>query len=200
MAVLLTDEKVAEVRERILAVALRKISDEGLAALTLRGVASELGWTAASLYRYYKNKLELVDALRTEAHNSFSDAIETAQDGFVDLWDRSRAIGDAYLDFALSEPAFYRLMFEYNTADTERSPQLRAAEQRSGRTLTEYVAEMVDAGLISGDPQLIAYSYWAAMHGIVTLQMAGKFDDGPDLQTVRRAVVRLITRGARSGH
>ena len=198
MAVLLTEEQVLDVRERIRRVAERQIARHGPGAVSLRSIAGELGWTAASLYRYYASKAQLIEAVRIAAHDRFSDRIEAAHASTADLWDRSRAIGDAYVDFAAQEPAAYQLMFAYEQEDEgEKSADLQRAEQRSNRTLTTYVREMVDAWLLDGDPELIAHAWWAALHGLIVLQMAGKLDNSPAFDTLRHAAVRLITRGAR---
>lgn len=180
MAVLLTDEQVHDVRERIRQVAERQIAAHGITALSLRSIANELGWTAASLYRYFASKAELLDALRVAAHNRFSERIEAAHDSTGDLWQRSRAIGDAYIDFAMREPAAYQIMFAYGQEDGEKSEELRAAERRSQRTQITYVREMADAGLLEGDPDMIAHAYWATLHGLIVLRMAGKLDSSPD--------------------
>lgn len=197
MAVLLTEEQVLGVRERIRAVAQRHVAAHGPDAISLRSIAAELGWTAASLYRYYASKAQLLDALRTAAHERFSDCIEAAHASTDDLWDRSRAIGDAYVAFAENEPAAYQLMFAHAALDGEKSPDLQRAEQRSNHTLTDYVREMVEAGLLDGDADLIAHAYWAAIHGLVMLRMAGKLDSSPAFDTLRHAAMRMITRGAR---
>ena len=197
MAVLLTDEQVHDVRERIREVAEHQIAAHGIAALSLRSIATELGWTAASLYRYFASKADLLDALRVAAHNRFSDRIEAAHDSTDDLWERSRAIGDAYIDFAMSEPAAYQVMFAYGQEEGEKSEELRAAERRSHLTLITYVREMADAGLLEGDPDMIAHAYWATIHGLIVLRMAGKLDTSPGFDALRHAAMRLITRGAR---
>ena len=197
MAVLLTQEQVLDVRERIRQVAERQIALHGPGALSLRSIAGELGWTAASLYRYYASKAQLLEAVRIAAHDRFSDRIEAAHDSTDDLWDRSRAIGDAYVEFAQQEPAAYQLMFAYQQDDGEKSADLTRAEQRSSRTLTTYVREMADAGLLEGDPDMIAHAYWATIHGLIVLRMAGKLDASPGFDALRHAAMRLITRGAR---
>ena len=197
MAVLLTEEQVHDVRERIREVAERQIAADGIAALSLRSIATELGWTAASLYRYFANKAELLDALRVAAHNRFSERIEAAHDSTDDLWVRSRAIGDAYVDFAMQQPAAYQVMFAYEQEEGEKSDELRAAERRSHLTLITYVREMAEAGLLDGDPAMLAHAYWATIHGLIVLRMAGKLDSSPGFDALRHTAMRLITRGAR---
>ncbi len=198
MAVLLTEAQLFDVRDRIRAIAERQIALHGPAAVSLRSIASEMGWTAASLYRYYSSKAELLDSVRAAANDRFSEAIEAAYASSSDLWQRSRAIGDAYAEFALAEPAAYQLIFAYEQEDAGKSAQLRLAEQRSKRTLTGYVRDMVEAGLLDGDPELIAHAWWAAMHGLVVLRMSGKLEDSPPFEVLRHAAAQMIMRGVRS--
>lgn len=198
MAVLLTEAQLIDVRDRIRRIAERQIALHGPAAVSLRSIASEMGWTAASLYRYFSSKAELLDSVRAAANDRFSQAIEAAYHSSNDPWQRSRAIGDAYADFAMSEPAAYQLIFAYEQEDADKSPELRRAEQRSKLTLTTYVRDMVDAGLLDGDPELIAHAWWAAMHGLVVLRMSGKLENSPPFDTLRHAAVTMIMRGVRA--
>lgn len=197
MAISLTSDQVHDVRERIRDVAERQMAAQGTAGVSLRSIAAEMGWTAASLYRYYGSKGALLAATRTAAYDRFTDRIQAAYAGPGDLWDRSRAIGDAYVAFASEEPAAYKLIFAYEQDGTAESEELRQAQDRSQRTLTNYVSDMVDAGLLEGDPQLLALVYWTSLHGLIVLKMANKLNDSPSFEEIRHAASRLITRGAR---
>lgn len=172
------------------------MATRGVAAVSLRSIAADMGWTAASLYRYFGSKAELLAATRAAAYDRFSDRIEAAHASSDDLWERSRAIGDAYVDFAAQEPAAYKLIFAYEQEAGERTEELARAEERSRLTLTTYVGEMVDAGLLEGDREVLAHVYWAALHGLVVLRMANKLQHSPAFEDIRRASNRLITRGA----
>jgi AcrR family transcriptional regulator len=199
MAVLLTEAQLFDVRDRIRSIAERQIVSHGVNAVSLRSIASEMGWTAASLYRYFTSKAELLDSVRAVANDRFSSAIEAAYNSSSDLWQRSRAIGDASVNFAETEPAAYQLIFAYEQEDAHKSAQLKTAEYRSKKTLTTYVRDMVCEGLLEGDPELIAHAWWAAMHGLVVLRMSGKLDDSPSFDVLRDAAVRMVMRGVRAG-
>ena len=200
MAASLTFEQLRDIRERIRAIAEAQMAERGVAAVSLRSIAAAMGWTAASLYRYFGSKAELLAATRAAAYDRFADRIEAAHTSSDDLWERSRAIGDAYVAFAADEPAAYKLIFPYDQHDpTEDSEDLARARKRSTLTLTSYVREMVAAGLIEGDPDLLAHVYWAALHGLVVLRMANKLGSRPSFEDIRHATNRLITRGAMPG-
>jgi AcrR family transcriptional regulator len=199
MAMLLTEAQLCEVRDRILRIAEQQIALHGVNAVSLRSIASAMGWTAASLYRYFSNKAQLLDYVRTAVNNRFSDAIEAAYASSDDVWQRSRAIGDAYIDFAIREPAAYQLMFAYEAEDCDKTSELKQAEHRSKQTLTRYVRDLVNDGVLDGDPELIAHAWWAAMHGLIVLRMSGKLEDSPPFDLLRQAAARMIMRGVRTG-
>lgn len=196
MAASLTFEQVRDIRERIRRIAEEQMAERGVAAVSLRSIAAGMGWTAASLYRYFDSKAELLAATRAAAYDRFSERIEAAHASSDDLWARSRAIGDAYVAFAQEEPAAYKLLFAYDQDEAEKTDDLRRAEKRSNLTLTTYVTEMVEAGLLEGDPEVLARVYWAMLHGLVVLRMANKLGPSPSFEEIRHASARLITRGA----
>jgi AcrR family transcriptional regulator len=197
MALLLTDDQVQDVRTRIRRVAERQFAAQGIAKTSMRSIAEELGWTAASLYRYFRNKEDLLAATRTAVFDRFSDRIEGAYAQGADVWERSRAIGQAYIDFAFEEPAAYQLIFAFEQPDDGRYPELSRAHARARLTATNYVTDMVAAGVLEGDPYLLGHVYWSALHGLVGLQMAGKIGASPSFEAIRHETMRLITRGAR---
>ena len=199
MAASLTFEQVRDIRERIRRIAEAQMAERGVAAVSLRSIAAGMGWTAASLYRYFDSKAELLAATRAAAYDRFSDRIEAAYASSADYWERSRAIGDAYVAFADEEPAAYKLIFAYEQDEAEKTEELIRAEKRSKLTLTTYVVEMVEAGLLEGDPELLAHVYWAAQHGLVVLKMANKLGASPSFEDIRHATNRLITRGSAKG-
>lgn len=196
MALLLTETQVRDCRDRIRVVAEGQFARRGLAATSLRSIAAELGWAPASLYRYFRNREDLLTATRAAAHDRFSDRIEAAYGQPGDLWMRSRALGDAYVDFAFEEPSAYQLIFALEQADSDKTAALRAAEERARRTMTDYIGDMVAAGLLAGDPELLGHVYWSAIHGLIVLQMAGKLKTALPFDTIRHEITRLLTRGA----
>jgi len=199
MAAPLSEDQLRETRARIIAVAERQFAEAGPEGISLRAIAREVGWTAASLYRYFPGKDALLVATRTAVLNRFSDRMEKAYAAHHDLWDRSRAIGQAYVDFAFEEPQAYRLMFGSAPPPDPKPPELADAEARSLRTVTDYVRDMIAAGLLHGEAEAIGRAYWAALHGLVVLRLSGRIASDEEFETLRHETMRLITRGAQAG-
>jgi hypothetical protein len=66
---------------------------------------------------------------------------------------------------------------------------LIAAGQRARATMTDHVKDAIAAGLYAGDPQQIGLMMWAAIHGVVVLQLAGMLPPGADLYLALNAVL-----------
>ncbi len=84
----LRERKRNSTMQEIKAVALTQLADGG--AMTLRGVAREVGMTVQSLYHYFPSRDELITALITDAHDALADAVEQSRrtpggDGLVPL-------------------------------------------------------------------------------------------------------------------
>ncbi len=76
----LRERKRAATIEEIKSVALAQLADSG-GAMTLRGVAREVGMTVQSLYHYFPSRDDLITALVVDAHNALADAVEQARSG-----------------------------------------------------------------------------------------------------------------------
>lgn len=72
------DRARAELVREIKDVARRLIERDGAAALSLREVSREMGMGASTLYRYFRNRDELLTALIIDAFNQLGGAAEDA--------------------------------------------------------------------------------------------------------------------------
>lgn len=202
----LTCEQLERLRQRVCEIAIRQCAERGIDRLSMRSIAEELGCSATALYSYFANKEEILSAARLVTLNRLSELLEAAEASSDDLWAQSRAIGDAYVRFAFDEPHAYRLVFALEQPGLDSYPGLAAADARSRANMTRYIERMVEQGLLAGDPLQLAHVYWAAMHGLVVLQMSGRLGPRapagvdaaprPDFETLRHEMMRLITRGA----
>lgn len=197
MPPMLTDQQIEDGRTRILKVAERQAATSGIEHVSLHGIAKELGWTATALYRYFENKDAMLAAARSNAFNRLSDRLEASMQGPGDIWAKSRALGRAYVDFAFAEPDAYRLIFSMTQPDSALYPALRDAEARGHANMTRYLELMVEEGQLEADPVLLGHVFWAGLHGVVSLQMAGKLlPSGPSFEAIRRDLVSRVVRSA----
>ena len=181
-------------RARLCEAAARLFVEEGEAALSMRRLAAEVGCSAMAPYRYFPDKQALIAAIRAAAFDRLADTLDgVAQGG------RHRAadIGEAYVRFARDNPEAYRLMFDLAQPDEAAYPELATAAARARSAMSDYVREMVDAGVLVGDPVALGYVFWAAIHGLIVLDLAGRLPPEPGFEALRRTALGALMRGLR---
>jgi AcrR family transcriptional regulator len=191
----LTTTDLADFREKLIAAATKIFADKGREGFTMRELASELGVSAMTPYRYFKDKDEILAAVRADAFDRFADALEGAFSIGGDAGTRGHAVGEAYMRFAFGEPASYRLMFDMTQPEETTYPDLARATTRARKTMTDYVRGLVNERFLEGDPVLIGHVFWAALHGAVVLELAGKLDKECDFETISREAFRALMVG-----
>jgi AcrR family transcriptional regulator len=192
---ILSEIDVADFRERLCDVATRLFSERGPDGFTMRELTAEMGVSAMTPYRYFRDKDEILAAVRARAFSRFADRLEAGLANGKDARSKARAVSEAYINFAFSEPSSYRLMFDLSQPNEKNYPMLVAANKRARACMTDYVRAMIDEKIFSGDADLLGHIFWAALHGAVVLELAGKFAPGYDFEKVRGECFRALTRG-----
>ena len=100
--------------------------------------------------------------------------------------------GNTYMDFALSNRAAYRLMFDVDQPTAEKYPELVAAMERARATMGMALRELASAGKFKGDVEQTAHILWSAMHGPVMLELAGLLSPPLDARAIARPMLRML--------
>jgi AcrR family transcriptional regulator len=148
--------------------AVRTIQTQGTAGLTLRGVGAQLGVSRTALYRHFSDKQALLGAVAGEGFRML-------RTGLFEAWDtggRGRtgfdAMGLAYVRFAVTHPAHYRVMFGGFVGGIE------APGTDAFQVLVDAIVEQQQHGLVRGDePRQLALYIWSVVHGVAMLALDG---------------------------
>jgi AcrR family transcriptional regulator len=199
MPATLTDSEINEFRSRLCAEAERQFAEHGVEAVSMRSLAKALGCSATTPYRYFRNKEEILAAVRASILHRVCDMLEAVG---VDqptgaVW--ARAHTRAFLGFAFDEPNAYRLLYDLYQPEGSKVPELVRAIARSMHVMTGYVERLIEEGQLQGDAATLGYQYFAAVHGLIGLWMTGLFKTTrEELEASCRDLLRLITAGARA--
>ncbi len=175
----LTVEEIRDFREDLCEVAAGLFARDGYEAVPMRAIASELGVSAMTPYRYFENKGAIYREVRSRAFVRFGERVEAAAVGESEPLNRLRALFRAYLGFALDEPGAYRIMFELEPPrDAEPSEEERALAEATWVPLLQTLEEASRAGLVRGDPQTLAHLCWVQVHGLASLQISDRLTFG----------------------
>jgi AcrR family transcriptional regulator len=194
----LSDSDVADFRERLCEAAERLFAEKGPDAVTMRQLASELGVSPMTPYRYFKDKDDILAAVRANGFDRFAEALETARASAKGGRAKGAAVGEAYIAFAFEHPHTYKLMFDLNQPHEKDYPELVRAGLRARETMSAWVKDMAAEGLLTGDPVQIGAMFWAAAHGAIVLELAGKLPHGA-ARSLHHMINTTLARGLASG-
>jgi AcrR family transcriptional regulator len=156
-------------QQEIVAVARDLLAREGLEGLTLGRLAGALRIKPPSLYKHFAGKRHIEALLIAEGLAAFAEALEAAGPSLAD-------VAATYRRYALGHPQLYRLMTEGPL------PRDLLPDGLEARAAAPVLAA-------AGDPDL-ARAAWAYAHGMVALELAGRFPPGADLD---RAWTKAVT-------
>jgi AcrR family transcriptional regulator len=103
----------AEIMSEIVRAGRDQLATDGAAALSLRGVARELGMVSSAMYRYVASRDELLTLLIIEAYDGLGAAVEEAAEPAVGRSPAARfvAAGRAVRTWAVENPHQYALLY-----------------------------------------------------------------------------------------
>jgi len=159
------DRNLAEIRERATRVAERIVLEEGADALSARGLATELKVSVGSLYNAFGDLNGVVQAVNAACAKRLSASLHAAiENAAPDKRSRVVAIGEAYFDFAITEPRRWWMLFERNV-DMQ-------SDEKAQEIQEELLQMLILAG--EGDPESEQHRQfflllWASVHGLVSL-------------------------------
>ena len=173
--------------DAIVAAARRILEADGLAALTMRSVAEAVGVKGPSLYKRVPDREALLRAVADSVVGDLSTTMARASatdDPAADV----RAAVLAYRAFVRRNPNGYRLLFTELPSGASPDPAILAA-------LGEPVVRAM-AG-IAGEPRALdaARTVVAWAHGFVTMELAGAFRLGGDLENAYLFGIDAILAG-----
>ncbi len=189
-----------DLRRALLQEAVRTIARDGAEGLTLREVGSKLGVSRTALYRHFSDKAALLAAVSREGFQRFTQDLQRAWNEHPGARRGFEMMGVAYVRFAVSNPAHYRVMFGDYRNLCEKDPELRADAAASFQVLVDAIVALQEAGLIrKDDPKTLAQFVWAIVHGIAMLAINGQLGPQPESSPELGAIVHFALQRIRTG-
>ncbi|HKO55374.1 MAG TPA: TetR/AcrR family transcriptional regulator [Thermoanaerobaculia bacterium] len=192
-----------EVRTRILDAARELFANEGFEAVTMRRIADRIEYSPTAIYFHFRDKEALLKELCDNDFGALAHQFEGIAQ-IPDTIERLRRTGYAYAQFGIEHPNHYRLMFmtPHPPIDpAEQELEKGNPEEDAYAFLRVIVTEAIATGRFRdglGDADLLAQTIWAAMHGVISLQIAKCNDDWVDwrpLEARTKAMVDMIVDG-----
>lgn len=194
------DRNRQEMRETILGAARRILVTQGVAALTMRAVARDIGYSPAALYEYFPSKAVLCQSLFFEGANGLAGWMRAVIESFppsASGRDVTGAMAQAYRSYALQNPELYLLVFANPVPDFVPDDDDRRKASDGFDLLTGAISRGAEQGELDVEsPVSSAIASWAVVHGFVMLEISGYLSrHGDDPDTLFHDVLEQVGRG-----
>lgn len=194
----LRQQTVDEIKQR----AFELVDASGAHDVTIASVGKAMGMTPPALYRYFPSREALLAALVVDAYADLGSTVATAAQNAIgqDARGRVTLIADTYRHWALTYPRRYTMLFSDRSRDVPDSPDGIARVNEGMLPLLTALRELTSPSSSDGatplDEELLRWGQaigapaditptalrlavltWSRMHGLISLEIAGAFDN-----------------------
>lgn len=162
-----------DIKLSILNAAKKLFLEQGFEATSLRKIAVKIGYSPTTIYLYYKDKNDIIYELHQEGFNLFRAQL-TALMTISHPFERLKALGDSYINFAQEHPDYYELMFMLKEPmrylDSESDKEIWEGGKEMFSFILHTIQECQKEGYFyDNNPNHIAMQAWGAVHGLCSL-------------------------------
>lgn len=151
--------KVMFTREEVLAAALDLAREQGITAVTARGLGEKLGSSSKPIFSLFENMEDVLSAVMEAADELYQNYLkEVMASGKYPPY---KASGMAYIRFAKEEKELFRLLFM-----RDRSHE-SIEDKEENKPLIELIQQ--NLGISEEDAYLFHLEMWIYVHGMATM-------------------------------
>jgi AcrR family transcriptional regulator len=178
----------ARTRERIIEAALHVLETDGIAALTIRRIATDVEYSAPVVYQHFANKDALLLELVAHGHRlMLAEFREAAEEPDTDR--RMTCVASEYVRFAGEHPHLYRVMNDPVVDGDERRRVAEPAIDVLKELLTSWSAAH---DVVLADPDQACEILWGTLHGIASLGHLGQIGNDRARRLAEQALHTIL--------
>ncbi|MFA5536487.1 MAG: TetR/AcrR family transcriptional regulator [Bacillota bacterium] len=172
-----------EMKDKILEEALEIISKQGFDLFSMRKLAAKLNISATAIYYYFSSKDDIYLEILMKSFGQLHQELKNAYQQGGDIYQRTKAVIRAYIDFGINHPNQYNLMFTLILPRPEyyqgRKEEPFAIKELENALSTIYTAENIFLEFIQEYPGISpeeikfhTFRIWSTLHGLVSLYIS----------------------------
>ena len=170
----------------------------------MRRVAEKIEYSPTAIYVHFKDKNQLFHELCSQDYARLAEVFQSSAMP-IDPVERLRQIGRTYIEFGVQHPNHYKFMFMTPhpplEPDDEERKKMGNPEVDAYAFLKWSVQQAISAGRLReelADAELVSQTLWAAVHGVISLNIAKCTDawvDWRPLQDRAETMLDVTLRG-----
>lgn len=186
-----------DLRRTLVEAALELIREGPVENLSLRNLARKAGVTYAAPYHHFADKDALLAVVAEEGFRRLTATLQASvEKAGSDHSARLRALGEAYVQFAITHASHYSVMFRPELWERGEFKTLKSAGDSAFECLFNTVLAAVGEER-AAEAHVVSLTAWSSVHGLALLWSEGALRyklDISDPAPIIREVVRVLTR------
>lgn len=182
--------------EALVAAAVELIEERGVEALSVREVAKRAGVSAGAPFRHFDSKTALLTAVAEQAMARFVSAVEQALVNWPadDPIGALRAMGHAYLDWAIGNPVHFQIISSRELIDFHGSTRLIESNTALRSVMRHWVEAARAQGLLRPglETDLTLLNCRAFVYGLARMWCDGHLRDWQGSRSPRAAANQAL--------
>ena len=169
------EAKRQDLQKRLIRATYELIHEHGVSGLRARDITAKAACALGSLYTVFSDIDDLIIHVNSITLGELGKALERAQKKADNPAEKLKAMAREYSDFARRNTNQWTALFEHGIKPEKMIPPWHIDDQA---VLIEHIIEplsQIIPGLGPEDLELRARSYFAAVHGIVSINMEKRF-------------------------
>lgn len=190
-----------QIQHMAIQAAIAILNRDGLAGLSTRKVAADIGYTVGTLYLVFRNLDDLILHVNAAALDELHGELATALAMQADAESRLLAMSRAYLRFAQVNYARWSLLYTHRLPADESLPAWFITKVRGLFALAAKPLHLVNPRLPEAVYQQATHVLWSSVHGVCELGLNDKLSLGGEIhaEELIDAVIRNFLNGFKQG-
>jgi AcrR family transcriptional regulator len=178
-------------RDRVIKAAVKYIADSGPDGLSFRQIAADAGVSHQAPYHHFGDRSAIFTEIAREGFQKFTEVMSSPARRDEDS-NLAVRMCERYVDFALTNKGYFRVMFRSDLCQMDESPETQRAADEAFDTLLFAVSEILGSSASIDEIRVQATAMWSVAHGLATLLIDGPLEHKIGKVSDRRALVRSV--------
>lgn len=165
-----------DLREALIAATRELLIEHGPDGFTLADACRRAGVTTAAPYKHFRDKQEVLEEIVARGFEELTAAnAKAVTEGGPGTIAGITAMGISYLEFAVAQPAIFRLMFGHKS-ELRKVKQVDESGNQCLKGVIDEVAAYSRKHGHTADAEAIALRLWTFVHGASSLELDGDYE------------------------
>ncbi len=162
----------AQLKQKIMNAARRIFSEHGYGQVSMRKIAALIDYSPTTIYRFFRNKEELLLAIAAETYGDLSTRFEkTKAEGGDDFLGTLKALVKSYVIFCVERPDMFKLYSDLGSFEMEEGimvERLGGTRYKVYQSWSSCIKRSIESEVFELKDEARIFLYlWDAVHGYI---------------------------------